>query len=102
MSLTLATLLPGLVLIALGLPLLLNSSRGVAILKAFPRSRSAAYVVFSIGAVWFLWNVWHLSAADFGNYRVWLALGFGAVAALSFKCVPDFLAVRGAAILVLL
>jgi hypothetical protein len=102
MSLFLATLLPGLVLIALGVPLLLNSSRAVASLKTMPRSTSAAVVLFGIGAIWFLWNVLHLSAADFGEYRVLLAFAFGAVAVLSFKCVPDFLAVRGLCVLVLL
>ncbi len=102
MSLTLATLLPGLFLVALGVPLLFNSSRVVSSLKALPRSQSAAYVFFGIGALWFLWNVLHLSPADFGDYRVWLALGFAAVAVLAFKCVPDFLAVRGLCVLVLL
>ncbi len=102
MSLSLATLLPGLLLIALGAPLFFNSSRLVASLKAMPRSTTAAVIFFGIGSVWFVWNVLHLSKADFGEYRVWLALGFTAVAALSFKCVPDFLAVRGLCVLVLL
>lgn len=102
MSLPFATLLPGLLLIALGVPLLVNSSRAVAALKALPRSQSAAIVFFGAGAAWFLWNVWHLSAADFGNYRTLLSIAFAAVALLSFKCVPDFLAVRGLCVLVLL
>ncbi|ACB74082.1 hypothetical protein [Opitutus terrae] len=102
MSLLLATLLPGLLLIALGVPLLANSSRAVAALKAMPRSQSAALLFFGAGAVWFLWNIWHLSPADFGNYRTILAIGFAAVAILAFKCVPDFLAVRGLCVLVLL
>lgn len=102
MSLLLATLLPGLALIAFGVPLLVNSSRAVAILKAFPRSTNAAFIFFGAAAVWFLYNVWHLSPADFGNYRVPLALGFAAIAVLAFKCVPDFLAVRGVCVLVLL
>lgn len=102
MSLLLATLLPGLVLLAIGLPLLFNSSRFVASLKAMPRSTSAAAVFFGVGAAWFIWNVLHLSRADFGEYRMWLAIGFTAIAALSFKCVPDFLAVRGLCVLVLL
>ena len=102
MSLLLATLLPGLFLLALGVPLLLNSSRVVASLKALPRSSSAALFFFGTGAVWFVWNVLHLSAADFGEYRVWLAIGFVAIAVLSFKCVPDFLAVRGLCVLMLL
>ncbi len=102
MSLLVATLLPGLFLIALGVPLLANSSRTVAALKAMPRSMPAAVLFFGVGAVWFLWNVLHLSKADFGEYRVLLAVGFGAIALLAFKCVPDFLAVRGLCVLVLL
>ena len=102
MSLLLATLLPGLLLIALGAPLLINHAGYIATLKALPRSSSAAVVFFGAGSAWFLWNVLHLSAADFGDYKLWLAIGFFAIAALSFKCVPDFLAVRGVCVLVLL
>lgn len=102
MTLTLATLLPGLLLLVLGLPLLMNHSAWTASLKAFPRSQRAAYVFFSAGAAWFLYAIWHLSAADFGDYRGYLFVAFAAVAALSFKCVPDFLAVRGLSALVLM
>lgn len=102
MSLTTATLIPGLILLVLGLPLLLNHSGFAAALKAFPRSVGAAYVFFGAGAAWFLYAIWHLSAADFGDYRVWLFVGFALVAMLSFKCVPDFLAVRGLCALVLM
>jgi len=102
MSLTLATLVPGLLLILLGAPLLLNHSGYVAMLKGFPRSPAAAYVFFGVGAGWFLYAIWHLSAADFGEYRVYLFFGFLAVAVLAFKCVPDFLAVRGLASIILM
>ena len=102
MTLTIATLLPGLLLIALGLPLLMNSSAWTATLKRFPRSRRAAYVFFSAGAAWFLYAIWHLSPADFGDYRGYLFIAFAAIAVLSFKCVPDFLAVRGLSALVLM
>lgn len=102
MSLTLATLLPGLLLLALGLPLLFNHAGYAAALRTIPRSTTAAYVFFGTGAAWFLYAIWHLSPADFGEYRGWLFAGFAAVAALSFKCVPDFLAVRGLCILVLM
>jgi hypothetical protein len=71
MSLFAATLVFGLILIALGFPLLINHPGVTAAIKAFPRSTSAGYVVFF------------------------------AVALLSFKCVPDFLGVRGACALVL-
>jgi hypothetical protein len=102
MSLFLATLLPGLALAALGAGLLTNRPAVVNALKIFPRSPTAAMFFFGGAAVWFLWLVWHLSTADFGEYHVLLTLAFAAVALLAFKCVPDFLAVRGLCVLVLL
>ena len=102
MSLTAATLIPGLLLILLGVPLFLNHSGYAALLKAFPRSTRAAVVFFGLGAAWFLYAIWHLSPADFGEYRTYLFIGFLLVAILSFKCVPDFLAVRGLATVVLM
>jgi hypothetical protein len=102
MSLTLATLIPGLLLLAAGVPLFLRHSGYVAMLKSFPRSTSAAYVFFGAGAAWFLNAIWHLSPADFGEYRVYLFIGFLLVAVLSFKCVPDFLAVRGLSAIILM
>jgi len=101
MSLLLATLLPGLLLCALGAPLLLGHSGYAAALKAMPRSTAATYLFFGAGAACFLYQVWHLSAADFGDYRTYLFVGFALIAALSFKCVPDFLAVRGLCALML-
>ncbi|MEO6002761.1 MAG: hypothetical protein ABIZ04_06770 [Opitutus sp.] len=102
MTLFLATLLPGLVLLVLGAPLLLNHRGYVTALERMPRSTTAAAIFFGIGALWFLYAVWHLSVADFGDYRTPLTIGFAVVAALSFKCVPDFLAVRGLCVLVLM
>jgi len=84
------------------MPLLFGSQGWIAALRAMPRSSTASYFLFGAAAVWFLYNVWHLSPADFGDYRVPLLFAFAAIAALSFKCVPDFLAVRGLAVLVLL
>ena len=102
MTLTVATLIPGLLLFALGAPLVLNHSGYAALLKGLPRSSRATYVFFTAGAAWFLYNISHLSPADFGDYRTLLFIGFAIVALLSFKCVPDFLAVRGLCILVLM
>jgi hypothetical protein len=102
MTLQLATLVPGLILLVLGLPLLMNHAGWAAVLKAFPRSTTAAYLFFGVGAAWFLYAIWNLSPADFGNYRHWLFAGFLVIAVLSFKCVPDFLAVRGLATLLLM
>lgn len=102
MSLTLATLIPGLLFVALGAPLALNHSGYAALLKALPRSQRATYVFFTAGAAWFLYNIWHLSPADFGDYRTLLFVAFAAIAVLSFKSVPDFLAVRGLCVIVLM
>ena len=102
MSLFLATLLPGLVLAVLGAALLGNRPAVVASLKVLPRSPTAALFFFGGGALWFLWLVWHLSNADFGEYHVLLTIGFAAVAGLAFKYLPDFLAVRGLCVLMLL
>ena len=102
MSLTLATLLPGLFLAAIGALLLINNSAVQSVFKGFPRSKVAAGALFGAGAIWFLWAIAHLSEADFGEYRKILFLAFAAVALLSFFYVPDFLAVRGACVLMLM
>jgi hypothetical protein len=102
MSLFAASLIPGLILIVVGMPLLLDLSGVKAAIKAFPRSASAGYLVFGAAAAWFLYNILHLSNADFGEYRYYLFVGFAAVAILAFKCVPDFLGVRGGSALVLI
>ncbi|HEY4988878.1 MAG TPA: hypothetical protein VII09_03675, partial [Opitutaceae bacterium] len=63
MSLFAASFLPGLLLIALGLPLLMDVAGIKAAIQAFPRSASVGYVVFSAAAAWFLYNILHLSNA---------------------------------------
>jgi hypothetical protein len=101
MSLLLATLLPGLLLVVLGAALLANNSGVISVLKGLPRSPGATYVFFGAGAAGFLYRVWHLSSADFGDYRTALFIGFAVIAVLAFYCVPDFLAVRGLSVLTL-
>jgi voltage-gated potassium channel Kch len=104
MSLTLATLLPGLLLIALGVLFSINNSAIQSTLKALPRSHLGAIVFFGGGALWFLYNVWNVSAADlviFTTPQPWVLI-FGALSALAFYYVPDFLAVRGLSVLTLL
>jgi hypothetical protein len=102
LTLTTATLIPGIILLLLGVPLVLNHAGFTATLKAMPRSTSAAYIFFGAGAVWFLFSILHLSPADFGDYKTWLFFGFAVVAVMAFKTVPDFLAVRGVCALTLL
>jgi hypothetical protein len=102
MSLAAATLIPGLLLVALGAPLLFYGLGVATAFKAFPRSQGATVICFGAGSGWFLYQIWNLSPADFGEYRTYLFFAFAAIAALAFKCVPDFLAVRGVCVIVLL
>jgi hypothetical protein len=102
MSLFAASLIPGFALVLLGLALAMDVSAVKASIKAFPRSNSVGYLVFGVAAAWFLYNILHLSNADFGQYRYALFAGFAAVAILSFKSVPDFLGVRGVCALILI
>lgn len=102
MSLFWSTLLVGLTLFFAGLLLFSERPLVRSMLKSLPRSPLATYVFFGSASLWFLHRVWHLPEADFGEYHVALTLLFSAVAILSFFYVPDFLAVRGLAGLVLL
>jgi hypothetical protein len=102
MSLFLATLLFGLVLAVLGGLLALNRPAINAALQAMPRSPNGAMIFFGGAALWFLWITWHSSPADNVDPPRLITLLFAVIAAISFKCVPDFLAVRGLAVLVLL
>lgn len=102
MSLFLATLVFGLVLAVLGGMFLANRPGVNAAVKAMPRSDTAAMVLFGGAALWFLWIVWHSSPADNFDHPGILTVAFAIIAVLAFKCVPDFLGVRGLCILVLL
>ena len=104
MSLFLATLLPGLFLALLGFLLSLNLPLVVATLKGLPRSSVASLVLFGGGVLWFLVLVATMGEADriFGSSNAPWVIGFAALGVLSMKYVPDFLAVRGLSMLVLL
>jgi hypothetical protein len=102
MSLFLVTLLTGIFLIAFGGHFLWHGMRSEASTKAFPRSQVAAYFLFGSAAAWFLYHVTQLGPADFGQYRHLLFLLFLGTAVGAFYFVPDFLAVRGLAALMLL
>lgn len=102
MTLFTATLLTALVLIGKGVALLINPPGMEAKLKSLPRSQAVSFITLGIGGAWFLWKIAHLPEADFGDYSNWLLILFGTVIVGSFLWVKDFLAIRGAAILMLL
>ena len=97
-----ATLAPALVLLAAVGHRLGHGARSEQSIKAFPRSKTAAYLLMGAATSWFLYLVLHLGPADFGQYRIQLFVIFLITAIASFYYVPDFLAVRGLAGLTLL
>lgn len=104
MSLFLATLLPGLFIALLGGILLANNSLVSSTAKALPRSSRAALVFFGAGAALFLWRCSSLTESDLIFFKTpgLVMAAFGLLAVLSFIYTPDFLAVRGLCVLVLL
>jgi len=104
MSLLLATLLPGLFLALLGALLLWNGPQVAGIARALPRSREAAWFFFGAGAAWFLWRLTQLGESDLIFFKTPqpVMIAFGLLAVLAFIYTPDFLAVRGLCVLMLL
>ncbi len=104
MSLFLATLLPGLFLALLGGLLLWNNPVVGSTARALPRSKRAAGLFFGLGAVWFVWRLSKLNESDliFSTTPQPVMIGFVVLAGLSFLYAPDFLAVRGLCVLMLL
>ena len=104
MSLFLATLLPGLFLTVLGGLLLWNNSAIGSTARNLPRSNRAAWLFFGASAAWFLWRLSHLGESDLIFFKTPqpVMIGFGILAALAFFYTPDFLAVRGLSVLMLL
>ena len=96
------TLLAAVVLLAAGLPIVALPGKLEPMLRAFPRHRVTAIVTMLLGGGWFLWKITQLGPADFGDYKNWLLILFGATVVGSILFVQDFLAVRGVAILILL
>jgi hypothetical protein len=104
MSLFLATLLPGIFLALLGALLLLNNSIVGSMARALPRSKRAALLLFGAGAACFIWRLSLLGESDLIFFKTPqpVMAGFGALAILAFIYTPDFLAVRGLCVLMLL
>lgn len=102
LSLATTTLLTGLVLLVLGALFLLDLPAWRRVVQAFPRSVVASYIFMGAAGIWFTYKMLHLSPADFGSFKVYIAALFAAVAVASFIYLKDFLAVRGLAGLYLL
>ncbi len=102
MTLFAATQILAVALVLIGALLLWNGRPVKQVATWSLRSLLVTIVLFGLGSGWFLWEISRLGEADFGNYRQLLLLFFGVIAVSSFFAVPDFLSVRGGAILVLL
>jgi hypothetical protein len=70
--------------------------------KRFPRNFSLGVILMLIGTGWFVWNVDIEPIADFSPLKPYMMAGFTAVGVLSCIFIPDFLAVRGLAVVLLL
>ena len=81
---------------------LLKPAQFAASLKKFPRSELWGYALTAIGASWFLYNVNREAIAEFAAYKKHMLIGFGSVALLACLFVPDYLAVRGLCITMLM
>jgi len=102
MKLSLLTICLGFVLSALNLYGLVKPSQCTSLARKFPRSQPAGWVLMLLGTAWFLYIVNYEPIADFSAYKNVMMLGFGAVGVLACIFVPDFLAVRGLAIVLML
>ncbi|HEX2862350.1 MAG TPA: hypothetical protein VHN79_11950, partial [Lacunisphaera sp.] len=104
MTLFLATLLPGLFLAVLGGLLFWNGTPVSTGAKALPRSAAASWVLFGLGAAWFIFRLSRAGESDliFFKTPTPLMIAFAALALLAFFYTPDFLAVRGLSVLMLL
>ncbi len=102
MSLTLATLVFGSLLLVAGLLLLASPADGNVRLLRFAKSRRNGLILLAIVTVWFLYHIFHLGVADFGEYRQWLLVIFLLIAVASAWRLPEYLAIRSLAALALL
>jgi len=103
MTLFYATLITAGILLVLGSLFLVSNSAITSMFKAFPRSQTATVLFFGGGAAMFLYQVANMSTADvigFSTPTPFLYI-FGLLAVLSFFYLPEFLAVRGLSVVIL-
>src|SRR5690349_4447701 len=102
MTLFIATLLLGLILITKGLFCLAIPSTISSTAFKIIRSHKAGCFLFALAGSWFLWHISQLTEADFGQLKHWLFLLFTITLLGSFIYLKDFLFVRAWAIFLLL
>ncbi len=70
--------------------------------RKFPRSLPAGFALTILATIWFIWNVSRESLSDFESLKTFLFMLFAAVGLGTCIFVRDYLAVRGAAAVMLL
>lgn len=102
MSLFHAYLATGCTLAGFGLLLLFFGEKFSSALTALPRSRVATVVLWGGAFAWFIFHLLTIPNVDLAGFpRSWLIALFGGAGLLAFKFLPDLLALRGLAVLVL-
>ena len=71
-------------------------------LRKFPRSEPAGWVLMLVATGWFLWLLKAEAVSDFATYKPYMYIGFTLLGLGTCVFVKDFLAVRGLAIVLLL
>lgn len=93
----LGAVVSGVQLIGLARPAAFGAS-----VRKFPRSLPWGYVLVAAATLWFLYNLSLESVADFAAYKPMMFGGFALVGALVCIFIPDFLSVRGLALILML
>lgn len=94
LSLKIALLLVGLVLIVAHGLALLNREPVQAGMRAFPRSPAWGIVLLFVAAVWSWWLIKTIDLGEFSNWRSRLLLFIPIATLLTWRYVDEFLAVR--------
>lgn len=102
MSLSIASTLTGLVLLIFAYAFCKSKDGSYSKQLHLLRNKRFDWLCFGAAAASFLYQISELGPADFGQYKGILLILFGAAGIGAFFVLPDFLGVRGLAVLVLL
>ncbi|MCF7669934.1 MAG: hypothetical protein K9N48_09195 [Verrucomicrobia bacterium] len=102
MSLSLLSILLGLIIAAPTLYGLARPETVSQLIRRFPRSTPLGYFLITLGTIWFLYNFNQERVADFASYRKLMFLGFVLLGIFTAVYIRDFLAVRALSVVILL
>jgi predicted DNA-binding transcriptional regulator AlpA len=102
MKLSTLSILLGLAVALPGVYGLMNPKQFAETLRRFPRNVPLGWLFVGLATAWFLYNLRQESIADFEHLKKPMMLGFAALGVGTCVYVKDFLAARGAALLMLL